>query len=78
MDLHNTHTVKVSVSPAQMGFLGLWIVALAVILGGWGLFLADRWPSDAAPTTVVNETAAPTELSDADQLGILLEEESTK
>lgn len=79
MDLHNTHTVKVSVSPAQMGFLGLWIVALAVILGGWSLFLADRWPSDAAPTIVVNETAAtPTELSDEDQLGILLEEESNK
>lgn len=76
MDLHNTHTVKVSVSPAQMGFLGLWIVALAVILGSWGLLLADRWPSDAAPTIVVNETAAPTELSDADRLGALLEEES--
>lgn len=60
-----------------MGFLGLWIVALAVILGSWGLLLADRWP-DAAPTIVVNETAAPTELSDADRLGILLEEESNR
>ena len=77
MDLNNTHTVKVSVSPAQMGLLGLWIVALAVILGSWALLLADRWP-DAAPTVVVNETATPPELSDADQLGILLEEESNK
>lgn len=77
MDLHNTHTVKVSVSPAQLGFLGLWIVALAVILGSWGLLLADRWP-DATPTIVVNETATPTELSDADRLGILLDEESNE
>ena len=75
MDLNNTHTVKVSVSPAQMGLLGLWIVALAVILGSWALLLADRWP-DAAPTVVVNETATPPELSDADQLGTLLDEES--
>lgn len=77
MDLHNTHTVTASVSPAQMGLLGLWIVAMAVILGSWALFLADRWP-DAAPAVVVNETATSTELSDADQLGILLEEESNK
>lgn len=74
MDLNNTHTVKLSVSPTQMGLLGLWIVAMAVILGSWSLFLADRWP-DAAPTVVVTET---TELSDADRLGVLLEEESNK
>lgn len=74
MDLNNTHTVKLSVSPVQMGLLGLWIAAMAVILGSWGLFLADRWP-DTAPTVAVHET---TELSDADRLGVLLEEESNK
>lgn len=80
MDQHITHTLKVDVSPDQMGPLSLWIVGLAVTLGAWGLLLADRWP-DAAPTTVVNETTTvvtetttPTELSDADQLSNLLEE----
>lgn len=73
MDLHNTHTVKVSVSPAQAGYLALWIVALAVILGGWALFLADRWPSDAAPTVIIRETAAPTESTP--DLGVLLDQE---
>lgn len=77
MDLNNTHTVKLSVSPVQMGLLGLWIVAMAVILGSWGLLLADRWP-DTAPTVVVHETTETTELSDADQLGVLLEEERNK
>lgn len=77
MDLNNTHTVKLSVSPVQMGLLGLWIVAMAVILGSWGLLLADRWP-DTAPTVVVRETTETTELSDADQLGVLLEEERNK
>lgn len=77
MDLNNTHTVKLSVSPVQMGLLGLWIVAMAVILGSWGLLLADRWP-DTAPTVVVRETTETTELSDADQLGALLEEERNK
>lgn len=75
MDLHNTHTVKVSVSPAQAGYLALWIVALAVILGGWALFLADRWPSDAAaaPTVIIRETETPAEPTP--DLGALLEQE---
>lgn len=87
MDQHITHTLKVDVSPDQMGPLSLWIVGLAVTLGAWGLLLADRWP-DAAPTTVVNETTTvvnetptttpPTEPNNADRLETWLPEASSK